>query len=109
MTSALIHEPIPPQKAVKLEVVDMGKSFGGIAALSGVSMRIEASSVHALLGENGAGKSTLVKCIMGFYTPDTGAVMVNDKEVETDNPRQAHMLGIGMVYQYHARSLNDGS
>jgi len=100
MTSALVHEPVPPQKAVKLEVVDMGKSFGGIAALASVSLRVEAGSVHALLGENGAGKSTLVKCIMGFYTPDTGAVMVNDKEVETDNPRQAHMLGIGMVYQH---------
>ncbi len=100
MTSALVHEPVPPQKAVKLEVVDMSKSFGGIAALASVSLRVEAGSVHALLGENGAGKSTLVKCIMGFYTPDTGAVMVNDKEVEIDNPRQAHMLGIGMVYQH---------
>ena len=56
----------PP--ALNLEVVGAGKSFGSFRALDAVSMRVEAGTVHALLGENGAGKSTLVKGLIG-YTP----------------------------------------
>ena len=56
--------------------------------------------VPRLLGENGAGKSTLVKCIMGTYQADTGTVRVGDSAVELKNPRQAHALGLGMVYQH---------
>ena len=52
------------------------------------------------MGENGAGKSTLVKCIMGTYRADNGSVRVGAQEVELKNPRQAHALGIGMVYQH---------
>jgi ABC-type uncharacterized transport system ATPase subunit len=52
------------------------------------------------LGENGAGKSTLVKCIMGYYRPDDGAVLFNSREQIIDNPRAAHALGLGMVYQH---------
>ena len=55
---------------------------------------------HALLGENGAGKSTLVKCIMGFYIPDKGALLLDGQEVAVRNPRDAQALGIGMVYQH---------
>ena len=50
----------------------MTKIFGPLVALEDVSIKVEAGTFHALLGENGAGKSTLVKCIMGFYSP-TGA------------------------------------
>ena len=58
------------------------------------------ASFHALLGENGAGKSTLVKCIMGYYQPDAGEVVVGGREQTIDNPRAAHALGLGMVYQH---------
>jgi general nucleoside transport system ATP-binding protein len=61
---------------------------------------VPAGSFHALLGENGAGKSTLVKCVMGFYTADTGQVMVGGREQAIDSPRAAHALGLGMVYQH---------
>ena len=86
--------------APTIEVVGMTKRFGAFTALSDVSLRVRAGTVHALLGENGAGKSTLVKCIMGFYHAEEGAVVVNDHEQTIDNPRQAHALGIGMVYQH---------
>ena len=47
------------------------------ARLQDVSIQVPAGSFHALLGENGAGKSTLVKCIMGFYTPDRGKLLLD--------------------------------
>ena len=56
--------------------------------------------MHALLGENGAGKSTLVKCMMGYYRPDDGDLLVWERERTLQNPRDAHALGMGMVYQH---------
>jgi simple sugar transport system ATP-binding protein len=86
--------------AFSLEAAGMSKRFGAVVALDDVSMRVEAGTVHALLGENGAGKSTLVKCVMGFYHADQGALLVDDREAEVRNPRDASRLGLGMVYQH---------
>jgi simple sugar transport system ATP-binding protein len=83
-----------------LEAVGMTKRFGEFTALDAVSLKVRPGTFHALLGENGAGKSTLVKCIMGYYRQDEGQVLVGDKEYPIDNPRAAHALGLGMVYQH---------
>ncbi len=88
------------QQALGLEAVAIGKRFGAFTALDDVSVKVRPGSFHALLGENGAGKSTLVKCIMGYYRPDHGAVIVGDRERAIDSPRDAHALGLGMVYQH---------
>lgn len=90
----------PTTGAVSLEALGMNKQFGALKALDDVTLKVEAGSFHALLGENGAGKSTLVKCIMGYYTPDTGQVMVGNHEQPICSPRMAHYLGLGMVYQH---------
>lgn len=78
----------------------MSKRFGSLLALDDVSFTLQPGTFHALLGENGAGKSTLVKCIMGFYRPDSGKVVVGDADAAVDNPRDAQRYGIGMVYQH---------
>src|SRR6266853_3726732 len=88
------------QKPPGVEVASISKRFGQLQALTNVSMRLRPGSFRALLGENGAGKSTLVKCIMGTYRADTGSVRVGAQDAELKNPRQAHALGIGMVYQH---------
>jgi general nucleoside transport system ATP-binding protein len=87
-------------RAPALETIGMMKAFGSLVALDDVSIAVEAGAFHALLGENGAGKSTLVKCIMGFYSPDKGSVVLDGKEVAIRHPRDARALGIGMVYQH---------
>jgi general nucleoside transport system ATP-binding protein len=87
-------------RAPALETIGMTKIFGPLVALDDVSIKVEAGTFHALLGENGAGKSTLVKCIMGFYAPDKGSVVLDRAEVTIRNPRDARALGIGMVYQH---------
>jgi simple sugar transport system ATP-binding protein len=91
---------VAPAGPPKIEVHNISKRFGSVQALSEVSMKLVPGSFRALLGENGAGKSTLVKCVMGTYRADTGKVVVGDHAVELRNPRQAHALGIGMVYQH---------
>ncbi len=86
----------PPAVAAR----GLSKRFGSLQALSDVSLTLQPGTFRALLGENGAGKSTLVKCIMGTYQADAGTVHVGDHAVELKNPRQAHALGLGMVYQH---------
>jgi len=86
---------VPPD----LEVLGMTKRFGPLVALKDVNFRLRPGQFHALLGENGAGKSTLVKCIMGFYRPDEGKILVDQQQVAVRSPRDAQALGIGMVYQ----------
>ncbi|MEM9266478.1 MAG: ABC transporter ATP-binding protein [Cyanobacteria bacterium P01_F01_bin.13] len=87
---------VPPQ----LDVVEMTKRFGRFTALDGVSMTLKPGTVHALLGENGAGKSTLVKCVMGFYHPTAGQILIDQQQQAIQNPKAAHNHGIGMVYQH---------
>jgi general nucleoside transport system ATP-binding protein len=90
----------PEARPLALEVIAMSKRFGPQLALDRVSLRVQAGSMHALLGENGAGKSTLVKCLMGYYRPDDGDIVVWNRERTLTNPREAHALGMGMVYQH---------
>jgi simple sugar transport system ATP-binding protein len=86
--------------ALTLETYQLTKRFGAFTALDQCSLTVRPGTVHALLGENGAGKSTLVKCIVGYYRPDDGAVMVNGREQSIHSPTVARDLGIGMVYQH---------
>jgi general nucleoside transport system ATP-binding protein len=83
-----------------LEALSLSKQFGSMLALDKVTLKLRENTVHALLGENGAGKSTLVKCIMGYYQPDSGEIVVNDRQVEIKSPQQAALMGLGMVYQH---------
>ncbi|MGH7313435.1 MAG: ATP-binding cassette domain-containing protein, partial [Candidatus Rokuibacteriota bacterium] len=78
----------------------MTKRFGDLVALDAVSLRLAPGTFHAILGENGAGKSTLVKCLMGYHRADAGRVLVDGAERVIANPRHAHELGLGMVYQH---------
>ncbi len=87
-------------EAAAVRVTGMTKRFGAFAALDDVSLDVKAGSFHALLGENGAGKSTLVKCLVGFYKPDSGNIEVDGREIRVRSPHDASALGIGMVYQH---------
>jgi simple sugar transport system ATP-binding protein len=86
--------------APSLELIGFTKRFGAMTALDDVSVKVNAGAFHALLGENGAGKSTLVKCAMGYYAADQGQILLNNREVVIQHPRQAHEMGLGMVYQH---------
>ncbi len=97
MTEKPAMATLPPPDVT---VTDMTKRFGALVALDAVSVHFESGTFHALLGENGAGKSTLVKCLMGYYQADEGDISVNGVTQHVTNPRHAHHLGLGMVYQH---------
>ncbi|HTP71354.1 MAG TPA: ABC transporter ATP-binding protein [Burkholderiaceae bacterium] len=86
--------------ALQLDTYNLTKRFGAFTALDAVSLVVRPGTVHALLGENGAGKSTLVKCVVGYYKPDDGAVLLDGREHAITSPTVARELGIGMVYQH---------
>ena len=92
-------EPLP-EGALAVETLGMTMRFGSFTALEDVSVKVPAGTFHALLGENGAGKSTLVKCMMGFYHATAGQMLIGGREAVIDDPRDAHALGLGMVYQH---------
>ena len=83
-----------------VEVRALSKRFGAVQALCDATVRFASGRVHALLGENGAGKSTLVKCVMGYYRADGGAILVDGNEHDIRTPQQSRALGLGMVYQH---------
>ena len=82
-----------------LVMEDISKSFPGVKALDGVSLRVKSGSVHALMGENGAGKSTLMKCLFGVYSKDSGRIFIDGREVSFKNSREALEHGVAMVHQ----------
>jgi ABC-2 type transport system ATP-binding protein len=59
-----------------VEVEDLAKSFGGVPALTGVTLRVRAGEVYGLLGPNGSGKTTLIRSLLGMVKPDAGTVRV---------------------------------
>jgi len=89
-----------PEGALGVDALAMTMRFGEFLALDNVELKVRPGSFHALLGENGAGKSTLVKCIMGYYHQTEGSVLVGGHERGIANPKDAHALGLGMVYQH---------
>ena len=82
-----------------IEMKNIVKSFPGVRALNGVSLKLRPGMVHALMGENGAGKSTLMKCLVGVYHMDSGEVLYNGEKVKILNPFDALRKGIAMVHQ----------
>lgn len=83
-----------------LEMKHITKSFSGVYANEDVSLSVEKSEIHALLGENGAGKTTLMNILFGIYQADSGEILFQEKPVKFKSPREAIGHGIGMVHQH---------
>jgi len=91
-----------PTAPATLNMTGISKSFGGVAALSDVSLEVLPGEIHALLGENGAGKSTLMNIATGTLRPDSGLLTVCGEDVGVLTPREANRRGISIVHQHPA-------
>lgn len=82
-----------------LEVRNIGKSYGSVLALQGVSASVGVGEVLCVLGDNGAGKSTFIKILSGAHEHSEGELLAYGVERTFGSPREALDLGIATVYQ----------
>lgn len=78
---------------------DVSVAFGGVQALSGVSIDVASNQVLGVIGPNGAGKTTLFNVASGFVTPDTGRLTWQGRDVTGIRPHQLAGLGIARTIQ----------
>jgi branched-chain amino acid transport system ATP-binding protein len=82
-----------------LEIKNVSKFFGGLAANSNVSFAVEQGSIMGLIGPNGAGKTTLFNCITGYYPPSKGEVFFNGRRMNGLQPDKVCKLGMVRTWQ----------
>ena len=83
-----------------LELRGITKRFGRVLANDNLQLAVAGGTIHAIVGENGAGKSTAMRIVYGFYTPDSGEILLEGRPVQIRSPHDAIALGIGMVHQH---------
>ena len=82
-----------------LEARSLSKSFGGVHALTEVSIAIERGVIYGLIGPNGAGKTTLFNLLTGLYKPDNGRVLVDGTDVTARKPHVIVDAGVARTFQ----------
>jgi branched-chain amino acid transport system ATP-binding protein len=82
-----------------LEVLGLKKSFGGIAAVNGVSFDVRKGEILGIIGPNGCGKSTLFNCILGQLTPTEGSVTLGGRDITGISPAALNRLGVSRTFQ----------
>ncbi len=83
-----------------VELRGLTKQFGSVLANAGVNLRVEAGTIHGVIGENGAGKSTAMKILYGMLKPDAGEILIGGERCAWASPSDAIARGIGMVHQH---------
>src|SRR5436190_6286868 len=86
-----------------LELRDVAKSFGAVAALRSGTLEVRPGSIHALVGENGAGKSTLVKIVAGVHRRDGGTFRLLGADVDFGSTADSKAAGVAVIYQEPTR------
>jgi ABC-type sugar transport system ATPase subunit len=97
MNGSLVSE----SETYVLRMESIEKTFGGVRALRGATVKVKRGTVHGLVGENGAGKSTLLKILDGQYPHGSygGTVYLEDRALELHSPQDARAMGIAIVPQ----------
>ncbi len=96
---------MPPDRLAKsqppaVELRGIDKRFGTVHANRAVDLIVERGHIHGLIGENGAGKSTLMSILYGFYTADSGEILIGGQPVKIADSKDAIVAGIEMVHQH---------
>lgn len=96
----LARRSLPATGSALLEVRGLGKRFGGLVALQGVSFDVRAGEIVALIGPNGAGKSTLFNLVTGVLPPSEGEVRIQGSRIESRSPSAIAALGVARTFQH---------
>ena len=87
------------EKKVKIRIENLSLSFGGVKALTDVSLDVRENEILAIIGPNGAGKTCLLNCISGFYKPQKGEIYFEDRRITSIRPDLAARLGLARTFQ----------
>jgi branched-chain amino acid transport system ATP-binding protein len=82
-----------------LKVDDIHMSFGGVAALMGISFEVKKGEIFSVIGPNGAGKTVMMNCINGLYRPQKGNISFDGKLISGLRPHQRARMGISRTFQ----------
>jgi len=82
-----------------IRIDDISLSFGGVNALSSVSLDVRRNEILAIIGPNGAGKTALLNCITGFYKPQKGEIYFEGHKITRQRPDKLAKLGIARTFQ----------
>jgi branched-chain amino acid transport system ATP-binding protein len=84
---------------IALRAVGLHKHFGGVAAVSDVTIDDHIGEIHAVIGPNGAGKSTLINLLSGELSATAGAILLGDADITWHKPDRRARAGLGRAYQ----------
>src|SRR5439155_5649069 len=87
------------ERMTLLALEDLHLRFGGVAALAGVSLEINAGDFFAVLGPNGAGKTSIFNCVSGIYAPTRGRIVFDGRDIAQLRPHQRAKLRIARTFQ----------
>jgi len=85
--------------SAQLEVRDVSKSFGGVQAVTTVSLDVQQGELLSVIGPNGAGKTSLLNMISGFYHPNSGRIVLEGADVTDFAPSRIASLGVARTFQ----------
>jgi branched-chain amino acid transport system ATP-binding protein len=83
----------------QLSIAEVSKSFGGVQAVTRVSLDVRQGEIMSVIGPNGAGKTTLLNMISGFYHPDSGRILLEGVDITHDRPSHVAELGVARTFQ----------
>src|SRR5207245_9006646 len=83
----------------QLSIAEVSKSFGGVQAVTRVSLDVRQGEIMSVIGPNGAGKTTVLNMISGFYHPDAGRILFEDTDISTFPASRVAALGFARTFQ----------
>ncbi|MDB5635506.1 MAG: glnQ 2 [Bradyrhizobium sp.] len=91
-----------------LEIDALSVRFGGVAAITGVSLAVAAGEIHGIIGPNGAGKTSLINAVTGMVAAQSGSIRFADRQISGLAPHVISTLGLGRTFQ-HVELFGDRS
>jgi branched-chain amino acid transport system ATP-binding protein len=86
-------------RPVQLSIAGVAKRFGGVTAVQDISLDLRKGQILSIIGPNGAGKTSLLNMISGFYKPDSGRILLEDRDITRRKPSEVAALGIARTFQ----------